>query len=328
MCGVLAAIKMDKDGQIDYTGLHVLSMDTQARGRDATGFGWRSVNGQMWHIKSKGSATQTCKKFIEVMISKQAQNIIGHFRASTQGSEDNNINNHPHNAGEPTHYKSGFIVHNGVRSNYKELAKKFGIDLETQCDSEIYGKMFEHFASAGGGSLRSAALIKKIADEAGANYDVVLFLHKRQFAYFRSGNPLFSAEKYGYRYFCSRDDAFKLMGYDNIKEIPPGEVGVYVIGDDGVAVFSDTEKVAVTTRSYGGGGWERHNYKGHGGVEDTDWGMGSYHKSPKEVGSKYGHTLWDDKAKEWRRFNLDTKKFEKAPTPPIVEVKHAHILAD
>lgn len=73
------------------------------------------------------------------MIGDHTSAIIGHTRAATCGPASRNVNNHPHRSGKI------IGVHNGMISNWRELATKFGIRLNSQCDSEIIFALIDKF---------------------------------------------------------------------------------------------------------------------------------------------------------------------------------------
>ena len=57
--------------------------------------------------------------------------LIGHARAATSGKAIDNNNNHPHIFGRT------IGIHNGGFSGHEEKAKALGINLTTECDSEL-----------------------------------------------------------------------------------------------------------------------------------------------------------------------------------------------
>ena len=64
------------------------------------------------------------------------------------GSPSENRNNHPHIGTDGL-----FLVHNGIVSNHREVADKFALHIESDCDSEVFSShtkpIFPFFALAG-----------------------------------------------------------------------------------------------------------------------------------------------------------------------------------
>jgi glucosamine 6-phosphate synthetase-like amidotransferase/phosphosugar isomerase protein len=113
-----------------------------------------------------------------------ARFLIGHCRFATQGSPDNNLNNHPHPA------DGGWIVHNGVIGEYRDLVRRHELSPVTGCDSELLGLLIEQ---------RSGTLRARCAESArlvGAGPLVLLGLWSRpgRLVAVRSGNPLHLGE--------------------------------------------------------------------------------------------------------------------------------------
>jgi glucosamine--fructose-6-phosphate aminotransferase (isomerizing) len=63
--------------------------------------------------------------------------LIGHARYATHGSVADNVNNHPHPS------DGGWVVHNGVVHNHRELTAAFGLHPSSACDSEVLARIVE-----------------------------------------------------------------------------------------------------------------------------------------------------------------------------------------
>lgn len=110
--------------------------------------------------------------------------VAGHMRYSTHGNPANNINNHPHPC------DGGWIVHNGVVHNYRQLLSDYRLVMNSNCDSEVIGLLAEASAEATAmGRLLSAV------EQTDGNLAVLgLWNRKRQLVAIRRGNPLHIAE--------------------------------------------------------------------------------------------------------------------------------------
>lgn len=91
----------------------------ETRGYDATGAAWRKDDGTVEAQKQAVPA----RKFIKDTLSvpRGAQDVILHTRFATQGSENNNLNNHPVRVGPVVG------VHNGMISNDRQLFNRMGV---------------------------------------------------------------------------------------------------------------------------------------------------------------------------------------------------------
>jgi amidophosphoribosyltransferase len=89
-------------------------------------------------------------------VNEKTSCIIGHTRSATSGSSEFNKNNHPFICGRIVG------VHNGVISNWRELADKFNIILRSECDSEIIFALINLFLE-GGASIKES--VQRAASE-------------------------------------------------------------------------------------------------------------------------------------------------------------------
>lgn len=138
-----------------------------SRGVDATGLAWASdESGQ--NIIRVHKAPLPAEQFVTerlpgVWPATMPDIVIGHTRASTKGSEDNNLNNHP-----VFDARAGIAaVHNGCIRNDDELFNEYRIERDAQVDSEIIPKLigYEYWDGKVGvcGDMDSA--IKTSAEE-------------------------------------------------------------------------------------------------------------------------------------------------------------------
>ena len=126
MCGILGYISTTGKGP-DIELLQRIAVENEVRGDHAFGLAWADKRGDLHCWKAAGSASQHVDAIERV---HGALAVIGHCRWATHGSPLDNSNNHPHRAG------TGWLVHNGIVANYRELAASVGVELKTSCDSE------------------------------------------------------------------------------------------------------------------------------------------------------------------------------------------------
>lgn len=114
------------------------------RGPHAFGFAWIDSAGRLRMFKQTGRMTDHLGA---LAMARDARMLVGHLRYATHGDYDNNLNNHPHPA------DGGWIVHNGIVHNYRQLVAERGLWPVSECDSEVLGLLIER----GAGSLRDRA---------------------------------------------------------------------------------------------------------------------------------------------------------------------------
>lgn len=144
MCGIFGFITRDGQGP-EVARLRRLALITQARGEHAFGLAWVEADGPIQTFKRPGPAEDHLG---ELERCRNAVVVVGHCRLATHGAPTDNRNNHPHRAG------SGYLVHNGVVFNHKELAHRYGLSPQGECDSEILGLLM---ARCAGGLLQRSA---------------------------------------------------------------------------------------------------------------------------------------------------------------------------
>lgn len=151
--------------------------DTAIRGPQAWGVAWVDTKGRLRCYKSPGDVRKVRNTAWELV--KNAQAFIFHTRWATHGVLDN-LNNHPHSV------DGGWLIHNGVVGNYRELAQATpGIGLISDCDSEIICRLAEQ--ASGRLPDRMAAAI----DQTTGNCAVAALWHKPEtLVIAKRGNPL------------------------------------------------------------------------------------------------------------------------------------------
>jgi glucosamine 6-phosphate synthetase-like amidotransferase/phosphosugar isomerase protein len=110
------------------------------RGPHAYGLAWIDRRGRLFSYRQHGKLTDELGILSWV---KDARLLIGHMRFATHGDPAENINNHPHPC------DGGWVVHNGVVSNYEQLLAMHDLYPTSQCDSEAIALLIERSDEAG-----------------------------------------------------------------------------------------------------------------------------------------------------------------------------------
>lgn len=105
--------------------------------------------------------------------------LVGHNRLATQGSENDNENNHPFSNDTCT------IVHNGIISNDDTLKTQYGFDYKAETDSAIVPALIDHYIRDGKDEIDA---IKESAEELRGSYSIFVFMHSTQNLYYLKNN--------------------------------------------------------------------------------------------------------------------------------------------
>lgn len=137
MCGLYGFINYSGDKIKNLSDLtNSLAEQSTIRGTDATGIAFCSKAG-VNVVKDSKSAYK-----LEFKHPDEIRSLIGHTRATTQGSERRNFNNHPF-MGKCANARFA-LAHNGVLTNDKELRKKFKLPkTKVETDSYIAVQLIE-----------------------------------------------------------------------------------------------------------------------------------------------------------------------------------------
>lgn len=128
MCGI-AGFCLSVDEHVDASVLvNALLLGIEERGKHATGVAWAAEDGQAWLRKAAMAASDFVRLDHVVAGTRTA---IAHTRWATQGSPENNDNNHPIDVG-------GIVgIHNGCVSNDDEIFDRIGKEKRiAEVDSE------------------------------------------------------------------------------------------------------------------------------------------------------------------------------------------------
>lgn len=205
-------------GLIDYTNtlsvrqkeriLKVLSKECEARGTDATGIAYKSGNEMIIYKKPLPAHKMRFK------LKGNPSVIMGHTRMTTQGSEKNNINNHPFYS-----EKLGFaLAHNGVLYNDVTLRKTEKIPIpKIETDSYIAVQLIEKKKAL------NFETIKYMAEKVEGSFCFTILNKNNELFIVKGDNPMCIAHFKGYYIYASTEailsKALKKLGLKNYKEI-------------------------------------------------------------------------------------------------------------
>lgn len=134
MCGIFGFVspRIERPGEF-YKFASRLFVEAEGRGRDASGFAAMAAGDKLVTDKRPLPATYFTKISQEWRNLRKSRKIglIGHTRAATCGDPEINHNNHPF------HGPRYVMAHNGWVGGHDQIAKMNGINLRTDCDSEL-----------------------------------------------------------------------------------------------------------------------------------------------------------------------------------------------
>jgi hypothetical protein len=195
MCGIFGFIQAGAGKGPTLANLKEMAVAAESRGRHAFGVSWIDAEGRLHCYKQAGRISQ----HLDVLnLCVGAKAVIGHTRWATHGSIDDNTNNHPHPV------DGGWLVHNGIVTNYAELIRDHRLLPQSRCDSEVLGLLIERFK----GSLlkRVRRTIEAVASDAPLAM-AALWNRPGRVVLVRRGNPVFVGKgRTGNVYFCSCPD--------------------------------------------------------------------------------------------------------------------------
>lgn len=133
MCGLFGFVA-NNNQRLDMKRLQRIAQVTESRGPHAFGFAWIDAVGRLKMFKQSGRISD---HLAVLAMARDARMLVGHCRFATHGDPRNNLNNHPHPC------DGGWLVHNGVIGDYRELIDEYDLAPVTQCDSEVLAQLIE-----------------------------------------------------------------------------------------------------------------------------------------------------------------------------------------
>jgi len=150
MCGIFGFIS--KNGEtLKLSKIEQIAKVTMRRGPHAWGMAWVDSSGILHTYKQSGRIVDSLGL---LAMASDAVMLAGHCRYATHGDPADNLNNHPHDAGD------AWVIHNGQIIDYLDIAKRHRLKRHTDCDSEVLGLMIAKFK---GDPLKR---VKRAVDEA------------------------------------------------------------------------------------------------------------------------------------------------------------------
>lgn len=177
MCGIFGAIGKNIDKGI----LQEIAAEARKRGPQA--YGISMLTNDSICTQKSANAINPQKAFTGI----ETTGIIGNCRLSTSGTYKDIANNQPMVLGDLA------ISHNGNVKSYLQIADELGVQLSTQCDSEIICHLISRFG------VKEA--LKKLKKEMPM---ALLLLQNNKITAFRKGQPLYVYHTGDCFYFCSR----------------------------------------------------------------------------------------------------------------------------
>jgi len=189
MCGIFGFVKKG-DGLPDMNRLAAIAAATQQRGPHAFGFAWIDGRGRVRMFKQSGRIRDGLGL---LAMTADARMLVGHCRFATHGDPADNTNNHPHPA------DGGWVVHNGVLRDHREIIREYVLMPSTDCDSEVIGLLIEELEGSLAERVIEACTIVGPSPLAVAG----LWRSPQRLLVVRRGNPLYWAERREGFYFGS-----------------------------------------------------------------------------------------------------------------------------
>ena len=202
MCGIIGFVGEVPEGKWveTYDILNALFLAAEPRGTDATGF--VAMTNPFKNPLNEDIVTDKdairASEFIEEnrawrsLRHRRSRLVLGHVRWETHGSSQNPKNLHPH-----VHENGGLhLVHNGVIADHRATARKHGLELHSECDSEVLIRLLEQYKNPHDGLN---ACLKKVS----GSMSIAVFDYQRECLWLarNSGRPLWIAKLKGDRRF-------------------------------------------------------------------------------------------------------------------------------
>jgi predicted glutamine amidotransferase len=195
-----------------------------------------------------------------------------HTRAATDGDPNENMNNHPH-MGEHS-----VMIHNGMIWGHQAIAAQYGLNMKTDCDSEVLLRLAEAVPDL----TEGLKFMYETADASGGTDSIATAFvdrrdPKRILLSRNSGNPCYTyySTRFGCTFFVSTEDIFERALEMLYKTKSPKVIGaksesistnwLYSLYDDGTV---EKQFLVSPHRTYGHFGSFR-NYGYESDEEDT-----------------------------------------------------------
>jgi len=129
-----------------------------------------------------------------------------HTRAATDGDPNDNVNNHPH-MGEHS-----VMIHNGMIWGHEAIATQYGLDMKTDCDSEVLLRLAEIMDDIKEGLK---FMYETAGDSHGTDSIATAFVDRRDPTRIllsrNSGCPcyIYKSKRFGCTFFVSTEDIFE-----------------------------------------------------------------------------------------------------------------------
>jgi len=210
MCGIFGFAGDSHDKGV----LRSIAEGAGRRGMDGYGIGWLDETDKLHACRSREPLRRSLQVLDELDAARVA---LGHARLATVGGSEDLRNFHPFLAGQST-----LLVHNGNLYNFRELKAAYGIDTQSDCDSEVMAHLVARQQGSAGERLLHAL---SLCDAPAFAVGVIV---GRQIAITRRRLPLFFRFGGGRFYFSS----FKFRVHDeDAVELPEDCVfEVYRVG--------------------------------------------------------------------------------------------------
>lgn len=147
MCGVFgfAGHLTKREWTLAHRLMIELAVASEERGIDAAGFAALTSGGELLWQRQPGPAHHLfLDKGFAALRHRRVVMAVGHTRLATNGAPAVNGNNHPHLAGDWA------LVHNGYIPLHEHKATVLGLQLRSQCDSEILAQALARYGEIEG----------------------------------------------------------------------------------------------------------------------------------------------------------------------------------
>lgn len=283
MCGICAVISKTNITKPQFEQFKELLVYTQVRGTDATGYAYNDgTNLTVYKGPSKAS------EFVKDMKHFGGNILMGHTRAKTKGSENNNDNNHP------ILYNNFMLVHNGCCSNDDEVFKKFGMKRNAQVDSEVIVALIDYFHQKGS-SIEDS--IEKAFEELSGGFACLLMHahYPNKLWMWRTSNPISVTETESGLMIASTDSILEHTLKVEEKQVITTksaivrDLYIYTIENGEIKTQKIANKIPFKPSVYRGysQSWENHEYNNW----NQDWRnkVHSTHREHDEYGRHGGY---------------------------------------